>query len=467
MLHHANKLYIYKNQIYTMMAGYKSFLLFFIILPAALASCLKETVLPVKVSFEHRIEGDYQTTPVVISITNATTGADFYEWTFEGGTPAGSKGRNPGKVTFSSPGEHRVTLHAWNDTQEDTGHATVRVDSAVSVGFDYDILINDFAPAEVRMTNTTGGAGSYEWAFEGADPERSGLARPGIIRFAEGGTYKVTLRASNGSEWFTMEKLLTLKPRLSTDFSLTPIPADMDMQAPVTVVVKNRSSSYLNHRWLCEGGIIADEAAGETTIRLTNPGTYTISLATDNLKERQAVSKRVTVKENSGLYLFRDIRFGVNQAKNTVGCFFAADEQRVLLSKEITDADTGKTIDIGFFALNSDFDYCYFFSPDKARESAFPAIPGAIKTRVRNKPGGADTLTPEAFEGIGKSGDMEKYGFSQGNAGDYLVLDNLPLFVYFRTEDGRRGIIHLKEAVRNGAESYVATDIKMEKRPDD
>lgn len=444
-----------------------NYITFFFILLAGLTSCLKETVLPVKASFEHQIEGEYQTTPVVVSITNTTTGADFYEWTFEGGNPSQSTEKNPEKVTFSEPGEHRVTLRAWNDTEDGTSEVIVRVDSIVSVGFDYDILINDFAPAKVKFTNTTKGATSYEWTFEGAEQEKSELPQPGIIKFAEGGTYKVALKAFNGSEYFIKEKLIVLQPRLSTDFSLAPILADIDMQAPMTAVVKNMSSSYLTHKWLCEGGVIADATADETTIRFTNAGTYTITLTTDNLKEQHTVSKQITVKENSGLHIFRDIRFGINEAKNTIGCFFSADEQRVLLSKEISNADVGKTIDIGFFALNSDFDYCYFFSPDKARESAFPAIPGAIKTKVQNKPKGANAITPEVFESIEKSSDMDRYNFSEGNSSDYLVLDNLPLFVYFKTEDGRRGIIQLKEAVKSGAKSYIVADMKMEKRPDD
>lgn len=436
-------------------------------LSAGAVSCLKETELPVHASFEHQIEGENQTTPVVISVTNTTTGADFYEWTFEGGSPAYSAEKTPEKITFSEPGEHLILLRAWNDTKEDIYRMTLRVDSAVTAGFDCEILMNDFAPVEVNITNTTRGASSYEWTFEGAETEHSTEAQPGIIRFAEGGTFKLSLKAYNGSEYFLAEKMITLQPTMKAEFSAVPVLADEDMQAPVTMIVKNLSRSSISHIWQCDGGQIADETADETTIRFTAPGTYTISLTTDNLKERQTVALQITVKENAGLHIFRDVHFGINEAKNTVGCFFAADEKRVLLSKEIVDAGIGKSIDIGFFALNSDFDYCYFFSPDKARESAFPSIPGAIRTAVQNLPKGGNTLTADAFGRIEKSEDMDIYSFAEGSSSDYFGMDALPLFVYFRTEDGRRGIIHLKEAVRKEAQSYIVADIKMEKRPEE
>lgn len=435
--------------------------------PIIFSACLKETSLLVKAGFEHRIETENQTTPVVVSLTNISTGADFYEWIFEGGSPSESREKNPDKITFSQPGDHRITLRAWNDLEEATSQLIVRVDSAVTVGFDYQIQVNDFAPANVEFTNNTIGATSFEWTFEKGTPTSSTLSSPGTVLFNEGGEHKVILKVFNGSEYFQAEKTITLRPRMVTDFSLEPILSDIDMQAPLTAIVKNLSQNFLSHKWTCEGGVIQNDTAAETTIRFQKAGTYTVVLSTDNLKEQQTVKKQITVKDNSGLHIFNDIRFGINEAKNTVGCFFAADKQRVLLSKEITNIETGKRIDIGFFALNSDFDYCYFFSPDKATQSAFAPIPGATRTKVQNKPTGGNKLTPDVFNRIEKGSDMDTYSFTEGSSSDDFVLDNLPLFVFFQTEDGRRGIVYLKEVVRNGKMSYIVTDIKIEKRLDE
>lgn len=432
-----------------------------------LSACLKETPLPVRAAFEHRIEGEYQTTPVKVSVTNVSTGADFYEWTFEGGSPANSREKEPGEIMFSEPGEHRISLRAWNDTQEETSEVVIRVDSAVTVGFDYTILINGFAPAEVRIDNRTTGASSFEWTFEGGTPSTSTLAHPGVVRFAEEGAHRIFLKVNNGSESFETEKTIELLPRLVSDFSWAPILVDEDMEAPLTATVKNLSKNCLSVRWTCEGAIVKEPTANETSIRFTTPGTYTISLQTDNLKEQHTVNKQIVVKESCGIHTFKNIRFGINQAKNTIGCFFAADLKRVVLFKETESPETGKLVDFGFCALNSYFDHCYFFSPHRAKEAAFGDIAGATVTRLRNLPGAGNTPTEEEFNQITEKSEMDLYDFTEGSTSDFFVLNRLPVFAFFRTHDERRGIIMVKEAVKDGANSYIVTDIKIEKRRDE
>lgn len=432
-----------------------------------LTACLKETPLPVKAVFEHRIEGENQTTPVKVSITNTSTGADFYEWTFEGGSPAESREKDPGQVVFSEPGEHRIKLRAWNDMREEISEVVVRVDSAVTVKFGYEVLINDYAPAEIKIDNLTRGASSFEWTFDGGTPATSALANPGIVRFADEGSHRIHLKVNNGSESFETEKVFALLPRLVSDFSWAPILVDEDMEAPLTATVKNLSKNCLSVKWQCEGGVIKNETANETSIRFTQPGTYTIRLLTDNLKEQQTISKQITVKESCGIHTFENMRFGINQAKNTIGCFFATDLKKVVLFKNINTEETGKLIDFGFLAQNSDFDHCYFFSPHRAREAAFGDIAGATRTQVRNLPGVGNTPTKEQFDGMTKASGMDAFDFTEGSTSDFFNLNQLPVFVFLRTEDGRRGIIMIKEVVRSGADSYIVTDIKIEKRKDE
>ena len=445
-----------------------SLLLLCCILCGALTSCLKEKALSVVVDFEYTLDGEFNTTPVTIIIENHTTGADQFEWTFEGGKPASSSDKNPGKVTFTTPGDHMITLRAWNHDLDDRQQVIVRVDSAVTVDFGYQILVNDFAPALVSFTNRTRGAGIYEWTFEGGTPATSTLASPGTVQFDTEGAHRITLKVSNGSETFTTEQTVTLTPTLLPDFTMVPSVDSEDMEAPLTAIVQNASRSSLSVAWQCPGGEIADPSAEQTTVRFTQPGTYTVTMIADNLKEKKSAQQQITVKPNSGLYTLTDMRLGISQAKNTVGCFFSADLQRVLTSNEIASANIGAVIDIGFFALNSMFDYCYFFSPDDAAESAFAAIPGAISTQVNNNSG--NIITPASFELITTSADMNPYIFAPGtgtgssNDSDYFTQGQLPAFVFFRTQDGRRGIIMVKEAIGVGAASYITADIKIEKR---
>ena len=430
-------------------------------------SCLKETVLHVVVDISYTIEGEYRTTPLTIVLENNTTGADTFEWTFERGTPAQSNARYPGRVTFTEPGEHRIRLRARNHDREDIREIVVRVDSAVTVAFDSEVLVNYFAPAQVSFTNLTRGASTYKWTFEGGEPATSNLADPGIILFREGGEHRISLTASNGSESFTTERTITLKPTLQSDFTMTVAPVSEDMEAPLTVIVRNTSRSSLSVLWEAPDGIIADRNAEETSIRFEQPGTFTITMTADNLKEQQSTQQQITVKPNSGIFTINDLRFGISQARNTIGCFFSTTHRRVLRSNEITSAEIGQTIEIGFFALNSIFDHCYFFSPDRAAESGFPAIPGAMATQVNNRSG--NVITQADFENITTAADMNAFCFAPdlgtgpGDQGDAFSLDNLPVFSFFVTQDGRRGIVMIREAVRAGVESYVIADIKIEK----
>jgi PKD repeat protein len=430
-------------------------------------SCLHETQLSVAVDFECVNEAEYNTTPLSVKIENRTTGADRFEWTFEGGTPAASSDKNPGRVTFSEPGTHSITLRAWNHDAEDRMEVIVRVDSAVTADFDCEILANDFAPAQTLVSNTTRGAGSFEWTFEGGEPATSTLRNLGAVLFSEAGEHRITLKASNGSETFTVERRITLRPTLEADFTLEPLFSDGDTEAPHTVTVRNTSRSSLSVVWQCEGGVVADPTAEETTVLFNKAGTYTVTLTADNLKEQKSAQKQVAVSPDSGIHTITGLRLGVSQARNTVGCFFSADMKRVLKQNEITSEEIGRRVDLGFFALNSDFDYCYFFSPDEATESAFAEIPSATTTAVNNI--NVNGITQAIFEGITAASGFDLYSFDagtgtgHGNFADTFTLDTLPVFVVFRTQDGRRGIVMIREAVRLGAESYAVADIKIEK----
>ena len=434
---------------------------------ALFVSCLKETELAVVVDIGYTIVGEHHTTPLTVLLENNTTGADTFEWTFDGGTPATSSARHPGRVTFTEPGEHRITLVARNHDREESGELTVRVDPAVMVAFDSQILINDFAPAQVKFTNLTQGAISYEWTFEGGEPATSNLADPGIILFREEGEHRVSLTVSNGSQSFTTERTITLQPTLLSDFTMTVATVNEDMEAPLTVTVRNTSRSSLSVLWEAPGGIIADKNAEETTIRFEQSGTFTVTMTADNLKEQRSSQQQITVKPNSGIFIVNDLRFGISQARNTIGSFFSTTHRRVLRLNEITSAEIGQTIELGFFALNSNFNHCYFFSPDRALASGFPAIPGATATQVNNRSG--NVITRTHFEAIATAADMDAFCFAPdlgtgpGDQGDAFTLDTLPVFSFFVTEDGRRGIVMIREAVRNGAESYMVADIKIEK----
>ncbi len=123
-----------------------------------LSSCLKETAIPIASSFEVTIAED-KTSPVTVKLQNNSYGADEYEWTFGGGVPASSRDRAPESVTFTGAGEHKIRLRVWNAVDERISEQVIRVDSAMSIDFDYAIAINDIAPGVVSISNKIRGDG--------------------------------------------------------------------------------------------------------------------------------------------------------------------------------------------------------------------------------------------------------------------------------------------------------------------
>ncbi len=87
------------------------------LLSLLLSSCLKENAIPISSSFSIEVAED-KTSPVVVQLKNDSYGADESEWTFEGGSPSSSREKQPGSVTFTEPGEHKIRLRVKNAVEE-------------------------------------------------------------------------------------------------------------------------------------------------------------------------------------------------------------------------------------------------------------------------------------------------------------------------------------------------------------
>src|ERR1044072_8823859 len=65
------------------------------------AACFQEEVIPVSTRFDFAVKDNDYSIPVAITFDNRTTGAENYQWTFEGGEPATSDKRDPGTIVFA------------------------------------------------------------------------------------------------------------------------------------------------------------------------------------------------------------------------------------------------------------------------------------------------------------------------------------------------------------------------------
>ncbi|WP_249173674.1 PKD domain-containing protein, partial [Bacteroides pyogenes] len=433
-------------------------------LTCLVSSCLKETAVPIESAFTIEASED-KTSPVTIQLKNESYGADEYEWTFEGGVPGSSNQRDPGNVVFSQAGEHKITLRVWNAVEEKMSQQTLRVDSAMTIDFDFTVAINDIAPGTVSVINKSKGGSQYEWTFEGGIPSTSNQQHPGAITFADGGEHKIHLRVFNGSKYEERTKTLTLQPPMQADFSYAPLPVDQDWEAPLTLKTTNLTTGGLSYHWVCAGANVQSPESATTTIRFEHPGTYTVQMTAANGKEEKVVEKSIVIKPNSGIITQNDLKFGINEAKNSVGCFYSAKEGGVLTSNKIVEQQCGAWVDFGFFALNSSFNYCYFFAPNQAKANSFPKIDNAQDATFVNNPGSMGiNITNAIFDNIKRSSDMNQFTkWSETNQTNFNKTST-PHFVLVRTVDGRRGIIRIKEFVKDGSQSYIVADVKLEKR---
>ena len=429
-----------------------------------LSSCLKETAVPIKSAFTIEASDD-KTSPVTIQLKNESYGADEYEWTFEGGNPSSSTDKSPGKVVFTQAGEHKVTLRVWNAVEEKMSQQTVRVDSAMTIDFDFVIALNDIAPGVVSVTNKSKGGSSYEWTFEGGKPATSNVRYPEAVVFSDGGEHRIHLKVFNGSRYEELTRTFTLRDPMQADFSYEPLPVDRDWQAPLTLTTTNLTTGGLSYRWVCTGAHVMSPDNETTSVRFEHAGTYNLQMIAGNGKEEKVVEKSIVIQPNSGIIQQDDLKFGINEAKNSVGCFYSAKEGGVLTSSKIVEKQCGEWVDFGFFALNSSFNYCYFFAPNQATASSFPKIDKAQGATFINRPDARGMhMTDAVFDNIKTSADLDQ--FTQWAEPRLASFDKsgTPHFVLVRTADGRRGIIRIKEFVKDGSQSYIVTDVKLEKR---
>ncbi|MFV0587989.1 PKD domain-containing protein [Bacteroides reticulotermitis] len=427
-------------------------------------SCYNESRLLVNADFQTTIEEDNYTAPVKVTFENNTTGADFYKWTFEGGNPATSSEKVPAKVTYAKAGTYKIVLEAWNDHERSTKEFTFEVDSTVVVGFQAEVLINDFAPANVQITNKTTGASSFEWTFEGGEPATSNEQYPGNILFREAGEHSISLTVKNGRETFSYSQKINLNLPVSVDFDIEPSFDDFDYEAPFTAALINKTVSGLTYEWTSNGGVIASPTDENTSVTFLNSGTYNIVLKADNEKEAKTLEKQIIIKANSNLYTVKDVKFGVKSAVNTVGSFFSLNT-RTIIPQDKVSSENGKDINILFYGINATFEKCYFTSPDMASAAGFYTIPDATKTYFVN------TLETSGLTFSGSTFDMMTTDTplrnidikTAANTTSWFVANPVGRIILFETTDGRKGAIKVKAFVSEGTRSYILTDIKYQK----
>jgi PKD repeat protein len=442
-------------------------ILFYLLALFVCCACHQEETIPVDIDFALQIKGEDYTSPLVVSIINNTQNAEEYLWTFDGGEPANSTKKDPGNVIFTSAGEHKVSLEAWNGGDRNSKILTIHVDSAVTLDFKAEVEINNYAPAIFNFKNLSSGGISYKWIFEGGEPASYEGVNPPAVTYAEQGSYTIILLANNGSSDFVTSQSIDIREPLDASFTIVPSFEDLDdMEAPLRATFDTWLQGVERIEWECEGAMINNENSPDANLLFRDAGKYTVYLNVSNGKQSKRLSQEINVKPNTNIRTHENIRLGINTAKETIGSFYSTQLRRSFKRSEIEDAN-GPFIDIAFLGLNADFIYNLFVSPDKLADTPLLEINGAKATKFVNKleAGTEVQLTPAQFKSMTTDIYLKNSPIISVNYGDeYFTKSVLPRVVLFETSDRRKEAILIKEMISEGPEnSYILVDIKVQK----
>ncbi len=431
-----------------------------------LTACQKEQVSEINIDVTYTTADSNFSIPAKVKFINNTTGATKYEWTFEGGEPAASTKKDPGVITFHTKGVHKVTLTASDRDNKKVKEWMITVDSAIKVNFDTAVILNNYSPVTVHVTNKTLGCTSYTWTFEGGTPANSTLQNPPDVTFTTVGNHKITLTVNSAIGKFTATKTITVLPALQADFNILPSFEDEDYEASLTATLENKTISGVNYTWSCTGATISNVNAQSPTIYFTTEGTYNVTLKAENGKDTKTITKPIIVKPNTNLRTHKDIKLGINPARSTIGSFYSTKLRKIF--KQGDNIDTaGKWIDIVYFGLNKNFTYNKFISPDSVSGYNFNAIPLASATKFINSQelcGCGVSFTITDFDNMVNDMPLRSLTINPTASG-WKQFTNavIPRIILFQTKDGRKGAIKVKQFVPDENNSYIIVDIKIQK----
>lgn len=436
-------------------------------------SCTKEQAIPVVNDFDVIVVDEDYSAPVKVKINNKTSGADAYKWSLVGSTSnTMNTSRNPGTIVYEISGEYVIKLEASNqDGEMEEKSVSITVFDGIDLNFDIEVIADNFSPTEVKLINTTTGASTYWWFFEGGQPDSSTQQHPQNVIFTQPGEHKITLKAGTEFESYTQHRTITVKPYMEVDFHWREAFEDDDYQVPVTLTMINNSISATEYYWTFDGGLPMVSTETSPTVTFDTPGTHTISLVATNGKITTEVTKTFEIFPDTNLRIFENVKLGINTAhnSNSIGALFSTRAREVYTQNQISDS-IGKYIGIVYFGLDESFEFNKFVSPDQIRqETTFTSIPNATHTKFINtleNCGCGASLSVTEFDVMEDDSLLKNLNIVESNAGSQHFTSQLtPRIILFETADGRKGAIKIKEFVKQGSDSYIIIDVKVQKEP--
>jgi PKD repeat protein len=442
-------------------------ILLLLLLPI-LTSCYKESFIPIEGDFTTSFVSGDESVPVIIKIDSDVTGADTYAWEFEGGSPSTSSQKNPGEVLYTTQGVFTITLTMNNiDGESKKITKEVVIKEGIAIQFTTKTIQSNYSPVEVEINNSTPGEGLiFTWSFQGGNPATFTGSTPPNIVFSEPGNHIVSLTVSNGFEKQTQTQTVNVAPNLISLFSYSPIFDDDDYQASVTINFVNESVSATQYSWTFQGGNPGTATTENPSVTFANAGQHQVTLVASNGKTSQSFSKTITVEPDTNLRIFNDVKIGINSAHATVGAMFSTATRQVYKANEINSQNSA-LIDIAFQGLNSSFAYNKFISPSQVSNYGFLALNNAQNTIFINSQELCNcglNFSVTQFDDMTNDVPLQPLNIVYNAVGNQEFGPSFPRIVLFKTQDGRKGAIKIKNRIQSGVNSYILCDIKGQKQ---
>jgi PKD repeat protein len=198
----------------------------------------------------------------VIQLTDQSTEADSYSWSFGDGSPAASE-KSP-KHAFAKNAKYTVTLSVKNPTASDQISKDIEVSSFAAPVANFSVTSGE--DGQITFTNTSTNAQSYFWDLGNSG---SSVDISPVVKYTENKKYTITLTATGkGGEVKTSKEVEVVNVKPVVDFTWT--------NANGQVTFTNKTKNAESYSWDFDNGKTSTEVNPAT--RYLKAGTYTVKL---------------------------------------------------------------------------------------------------------------------------------------------------------------------------------------------
>lgn len=205
-------------------------------------------------------------------------------------------------LIYPSAGTYQITMKAGGEGENgQTVTKTIEVQSTPLPKADFEPVYPTVNVGQriSFINHTIGDNCSYEWYFEGGDPERATTANA-ATSYARFGEYTVKLIARNatGEDVVVKEKVITVN-RIApkADFEASTYEAYVGEPVQLKDLSKNDPTEWL---WTVENETIETYTEQNPSITFNKPGVYAVSLKASNVAGENSITKNSFIEIKAG-----------------------------------------------------------------------------------------------------------------------------------------------------------------------